>query len=218
MGPTWGPLGPVGPRWAPCWPHEPCYQGSYVFLVMVSYKTWDVISISSQCVTLDPDENASALGTYGIVKMLCHVLICTEFCTYDARATQIAKFMGPTWGPPGSCWTQIGPVLAPWTLLSGRCCVYENPVHKVFELCGISTKNLALLSNLICYSICRKADHGLKMAPLGTVQFSASIKCAMFNVFAKFHCKVSKSMFVFMFCWKLCQEYDHPWGCSFVIL
>ena len=23
-------LGPVGPRLAPCWPHEPCYQGSYV--------------------------------------------------------------------------------------------------------------------------------------------------------------------------------------------
>ena len=20
-------MGPVGPRWAPCWPHEPCYQG-----------------------------------------------------------------------------------------------------------------------------------------------------------------------------------------------
>ena len=20
---------PVGPRWAPCWPHEPCYQGLY---------------------------------------------------------------------------------------------------------------------------------------------------------------------------------------------
>ena len=26
MGPTWGNLGPVGPRWALCWPHEPCYQ------------------------------------------------------------------------------------------------------------------------------------------------------------------------------------------------
>ena len=24
-----GHLGPVGPRWAPCWPHEPCYQGSH---------------------------------------------------------------------------------------------------------------------------------------------------------------------------------------------
>ena len=27
MGPIWGPLGPVGPRWAPCWPHKPCHQG-----------------------------------------------------------------------------------------------------------------------------------------------------------------------------------------------
>ena len=33
--------------------------------------------------------------------------------------TQIAKFMGPTWGPPGCCRPQIGPMLAPWTLLSG---------------------------------------------------------------------------------------------------
>ena len=31
----------------------------------------------------------------------------------------IAKFMGPTWGPPGSSRPQIGPMLAPWTLLSG---------------------------------------------------------------------------------------------------
>ena len=22
-------LGPFGPRWAPCWPHEPCYQGCF---------------------------------------------------------------------------------------------------------------------------------------------------------------------------------------------
>ena len=27
MGPTWAHLGPVGPRWAPYWPHEPCCQG-----------------------------------------------------------------------------------------------------------------------------------------------------------------------------------------------
>ena len=32
--------------------------------------------------------------------------------------TQIAKFMGPTWGPPGSCRPQMGPMLAPWILLS----------------------------------------------------------------------------------------------------
>ena len=28
--------------------------------------------------------------------------------------------MGPTWGPPGSCRPQMGPILAPWTLLSGK--------------------------------------------------------------------------------------------------
>ena len=28
--------------------------------------------------------------------------------------------MGPTWGPPGSCQPQVGPMLAPWTLLSGN--------------------------------------------------------------------------------------------------
>ena len=32
---------------------------------------------------------------------------------------QIAKFMGPTWGPPGSCRPQMSPMLAPWILLSG---------------------------------------------------------------------------------------------------
>ena len=33
--------------------------------------------------------------------------------------TQITKFMGPTWGPPGSCRPQMGPMLVPWTLLPG---------------------------------------------------------------------------------------------------
>ena len=33
--------------------------------------------------------------------------------------TQIAQFMGPTWGQPGSCQPQMGPMLALWILLSG---------------------------------------------------------------------------------------------------
>ena len=40
-----------------------------------------------------------------------------QFCFWICP--QIAKFIGPTWGPPGSCWPQMGPMLAPWTLLSG---------------------------------------------------------------------------------------------------
>ena len=31
----------------------------------------------------------------------------------------ITRFMGPIWGSPGADRTQVGPVLAPWTLLSG---------------------------------------------------------------------------------------------------
>ena len=34
--------------------------------------------------------------------------------------TQIAKVMGPTWVPPGSCRPQLGPMLASWTLISGK--------------------------------------------------------------------------------------------------
>ena len=35
------------------------------------------------------------------------------------RYTLIARFMGTTWGPSGADRTQVGPMLAPWTLLSG---------------------------------------------------------------------------------------------------
>ena len=39
---------------------------------------------------------------------------------------QIARIMGPTWGPPGSCRPQIDPMMAPWSLLSGT--LVENPL------------------------------------------------------------------------------------------
>ena len=43
------------------------------------------------------------------------------------ESSQIARFMGPTWDPPGSCRTQMGPMLAPWTLLSGS--LYWKPFY-----------------------------------------------------------------------------------------
>ena len=38
----------------------------------------------------------------------------------------IARFMGPTWGPFGADRTQLGPMLAPRTLLSGVPCKWQN--------------------------------------------------------------------------------------------
>ena len=42
-------------------------------------------------------------------------------CTYSKLVvhTLIARFIRPTWGPSGADRTQVGPMLAPWTLLSG---------------------------------------------------------------------------------------------------
>ena len=47
------------------------------------------------------------------------------------RRSQIAKSMGPIWGPPGTCRPQMGPMLAPWNLLSGvRSCVPDTSLEK----------------------------------------------------------------------------------------
>ena len=46
------------------------------------------------------------------------------------KHTQIAKFMGPIWGPPGSCRPQMGPMLAPQILLSAYLfpgCTWRSP-------------------------------------------------------------------------------------------
>ena len=56
------------------------------------------------------------------------------------RTTQIAKFMGPAWGPPGSCRPQMGPMLAPRTLLSG----YTAPL--TLSACLIDHLMLALIT------------------------------------------------------------------------
>ena len=59
---SWGQhgahLGPVGPRWAPGWPQEPCYQGIfrenrynrtalYVWSLCVTVISWHLVSMSS---------------------------------------------------------------------------------------------------------------------------------------------------------------------------
>ena len=40
--------------------------------------------------------------------------------------SQKTRFMGPTWDPPGSCRPQVGPMLVPWTLLSGTLWTWVN--------------------------------------------------------------------------------------------
>ena len=40
MGQHGAHLGPLGPRWAPCWPHEPYYQGVYLSSLISEPNGW----------------------------------------------------------------------------------------------------------------------------------------------------------------------------------
>ena len=46
-------------------------------------------------------------------------------------ATQIARFMGPTWGPSGADRTQVGRMVGPWTLVSGYLSSNKTVNYKV---------------------------------------------------------------------------------------
>ena len=54
----------------------------------------------------------------------CLFILSEDFIQAQAKRwchkTLIARFMGPIWGPSGADRTQVGPMLAPWTLLSGE--------------------------------------------------------------------------------------------------
>ena len=65
--------------------------------------------------------------------------------------SQIARFMGPTWGPPGSCRPQIGPMVAPWTLLSGVWNWIRNIRQIKYHLYGYK-----FLSNSFWFILMRK--------------------------------------------------------------
>ena len=62
----------------------------------------------------------------------------------------IARFMGLTWGPPGADRTQVGPVLAPWTLLPGV--FVKGNVTQLWQ--NVKTVcNVHVLQNIFCYSL-----------------------------------------------------------------
>ena len=82
---------------------------------------------------------------------------------YRVKRPQIAKFIGPSWGTTGSCRPQMGPMLVPWTLLSGallcRKCqltIHSSwcvaPRHKTSNLthCGLVAPHGAVKLGLHC--------------------------------------------------------------------
>ena len=89
----------------------------------------------------------------------------SSVCTTEVWS-QIAKFMGPTWAPPGSCWPQMGPISAPWSLLSGICHsrISQQPTLCIMEQLEMGRGNwwqntcLHILS-LICIGLMRIREY-----------------------------------------------------------
>ena len=76
------------------------------------YKIWDEITYPFQTSTVAPLKFGNELV------ISSHTMAVSTYpCLY---LTQTARFTWPTWGQPGSCRPQVGPMLAPWSLLSGK--------------------------------------------------------------------------------------------------
>ena len=71
------------------------------------------------------------LPPFCVRHFLIHVLKWQCVFIDQNLASQIAMFMGPTWAPPGSYLSQMGPMLAPWTLLSGVTMSYLPPFIQI---------------------------------------------------------------------------------------
>ena len=78
---------------------------------------------------------------------MIHSLSTNHPNTKEEYISLIARFMGPTWGSPGADRTQLGPMWATWTLLSGRNRNWKIP-HQVWyqAVCDYATQ--ISLSNL----------------------------------------------------------------------
>ena len=73
---------------------------------------------SCRLVKTRPDQMQTILW-HNDAKSVCCVIWPGIREAYYEISTLIARFIGPTCGPSGADRSQVGPMLAPWTLLSG---------------------------------------------------------------------------------------------------
>ena len=92
-------------HWRCCIPSATVYRTLLFLVLSVSLPILLIINIFVMVIT-------------GITDMFVMVITgITDMFMFMATPL-IARFMGPIWGPPGADRTKVGPMLAPWTLLS----------------------------------------------------------------------------------------------------
>ena len=94
---------------------------------------------------------AARTSSKSSVSMLSKLGMSRNSCIWFRQKTAsrlIARFVGPTWGPHGAARTQMGPMLATWTLLSGLFLCRVDAKGQLgispFVLSGVSPHNWSL--------------------------------------------------------------------------
>ena len=95
------------------------WMSVYIVLKFVRWLSSNADETSAKCVKGEAD---CKHPFHGIVS------------SHDFMISLIARFLGPTWGPSGADRTQVGPMLAPWTLLSGMASYHIVKLHPGHQL------------------------------------------------------------------------------------
>ena len=106
----------------------------------------------------------------------------------------IARFMGPTWGPAGANSTQVGPMLAPWTLLSGMMlsvllaiCAEESLEIGGFPLQRASNMKIGCFHWLLSWKSYEFAVHPIEMFCCVLLQLGSGVgSLSQFSLFCYF--------------------------------
>ena len=106
--------------WDDCQDHFLCYVSSHQSWLVMSWRGITAICAVSQGYHFSPMPASLRYAT-----------------------SPIARFMGPTWGPPGADRTQVGPMLATWTLLYGIWILVIWITHSKLNPCHQSVHDLA---------------------------------------------------------------------------
>ena len=129
--------------------HSPFYITSFksMHLRLLSHLpgTNGLISVSKSLFCLDDLQMGYFLHVF--VSMMYNGTHYLHFLGYQRCPD--SKVHGPTWGPPGADRTLVGPILAPWTLLSGctlfqikgfrKVCFYQrySTTYHIYILFGV---------------------------------------------------------------------------------
>ena len=87
---------------------------------------WLIKDLAEKCITYFNDRISNIRKYLEKIPIATSQTLHDIFNNFDGEVPKIPKFMGPTWGPPGYSGPKMGPMLAPWTLLSGAKFIYRS--------------------------------------------------------------------------------------------